>query len=217
MAPALERIRHRYSRHRRLRLRRHLRRHRRLNRAMRRSRPSMSIFLRDQSAHRHVHEHIDPGRLPDRDMDLGLRGWPLFPDEGPAAAHVQLRRDPPSTRFTVTLTATTPGGSHSATADRSPWATRRPAPPRGGIHRPTRAGAPAHWTSRFTDESLENECPIASWSWDFGEARLSPPTKIPPTRSSTPAEPETYTIRLTVTSAGGSDFFEDSLVVDPAP
>ena len=123
----------------------------------------------------------------------------------------------PSAQFTVTLTATTPGGPHQASAvitvgDATPCAA------------PTAAftGDPGGGTSpldvEFTDESLEIECPITSWSWDFGD-NTPLVTEPDPTHTFTVegTEPETFTIRLTVESAGGSDFIEEDLVVDPAP
>ena len=125
---------------------------------------------------------------------------------------------PPSHAFTVTLTATTPGGSHLATqivtvGDAAPCAG-----PDGGLHRPNPAGAPARWTSDSPTHRWKTSAPSRRGPGTSGTARPSPPTRIPRTRSSTHGpEPETYTIRLTVTSAAGSDFFEDSLVVDPAP
>jgi PKD repeat protein len=135
-------------------------------------------------------------------------------------------RDPPphtytydgvatSTQFTVTLTATTPGGSHQATQVITVGdATPCQAPTAGFTGTP--GGGPSPLTVVFDDTSLENNCPIDSWSWDFGDGSAIVTEQNPThTFTNTGPEPFTFTIRLTVTSAAGSDFVEHDLVVDP--
>ena len=117
----------------------------------------------------------------------------------------------------MTLTATTPGGSHEATqtitvGDATPCA----APTAAFTGEPE--AAPARSTSASPTNRWRTSAPITSWSWDFGDG-TPPSTDQDPTHTFTnpDTEPETYTIRLTVTSAGGSDFFEHDLEVVPAP
>lgn len=120
----------------------------------------------------------------------------------------------PTHDFTVTLTASTPAGSdtHSVVitvGDETPCQV----PTAAFTATPTTGLTPL--TVTFTDDSIENECPIESWNWDFGDG-TSPVTDQHASHQY--VLPGTYTVTLTVTSAATGDDSETAEIhVEPSP
>lgn len=113
----------------------------------------------------------------------------------------------PSTEFTVTLTVTSGAGSHQTTQLVTVFSGIAPcAEPIASF-----TADPVSGTSplevQFTDASTEVDCPILSWSWDFGDAS-SGSTEPDPLHTFSYGGPDPegeYTVTLTVTSDAGSD------------
>jgi len=99
-----------------------------------------------------------------------------------------------SGQYTVKLTVNGPGGSDTKT--KTDYITVY-APPQADFCADTTSGA-VPLTVQFTDKSTGD---ITSWSWDFGDGQTS--TEQNPVH--TYAEPDTYTVSLTVSGPGGSD------------
>jgi PKD repeat protein len=97
--------------------------------------------------------------------------------------------------FTVSLTATGPGGSNTKT--KTNYITVVPAAPVANFFGSPTSG-PAPLTVNFTDKSTGT---INSWSWDFGDSGTST-TQNPAHQFSSNGA---YTVTLTVSNAGGSD------------
>ncbi|MCA1572327.1 MAG: PKD domain-containing protein [Chloroflexi bacterium] len=112
--------------------------------------------------------------------------------------------------FTVSLTATNHGGSHTTT--RTAYIAVLPPllPAASFTGTPTSGTAPL--TVAFTDTSTGG---VTTWAWDFGDGGTS--TEQHPTHEYT--SPGSYTVKLTVTSAGGSDTETRPafITVDPPP
>ena len=110
--------------------------------------------------------------------------------------------------YDVTLTATSAGGSDVLVVDSAIDVTE-PAPVAGFVPSVSIGVAPLEVI--FADTSTLN---ISGWAWDLGDGTTS--TLQNP--SNTYADPGTYAVTLTVSSAGGTDQLTDTLVVnEPAP
>ncbi len=118
--------------------------------------------------------------------------------------------------YTVTLTATGPGGSDTAVCSNCITVTDPPPPPppapvAGFSLAPSSGDSPL--TVNFTNESSGD---ISGFSWDFGDGNGSTATN--PSHVYTAAG--SYTVTLTATGPGGSDTAVCSscvLVTDPPP
>ena len=113
----------------------------------------------------------------------------------------------PSAEYTVTLTVTSGAGSHQTTQVISVGSGLPPcAEPIASFTTDTSSGT-SPLEVQFTDTSTEVDCPILTWSWDFGDG--SPvSTEADPPHTFTyggPAPSVDYTVTLTVTSDAGSD------------
>ena len=137
-----------------------------------------------------------------------------FGDGGTSA----LQNPPPYTytgagNFTVSLTATGPGGPNTNTKPNYISTSLPPPPVAGFSGTPLTGEAPL--TVTFTDESTGV---ISGWSWDFGDGGTSPDQNPDPY---TYTAVGTYTVSLTVTGPGGdntasiTDYID--VVCPPAP
>ena len=97
--------------------------------------------------------------------------------------------------YTVSLTATGPGGSNTATE--TDYITVLPPPPAADFSGSPLTGI-APLAVSFTDTTAN---PVTAWSWDFGDGGSA--TVQNPSYSY--ASPGTYTVSLTATGPGGSD------------
>ena len=122
-----------------------------------------------------------------------------FGDGGTSALQnpTHVYTDPLGGNYTVTLTATGPGGSNTNTKPAYINTAAAPAPVAGFSGTPPLTGE-APLTVTFTDSSTGV---ISDWSWDFGDGGTS--TAQNPTHNYTTSG--TYTVALTVTGPGGSD------------
>ncbi len=112
--------------------------------------------------------------------------------------------------FTVTLTATGPGGSDTLVKIDYITATY-PAPTADFEGNPTTGYNPLEVT--FSDLSVDS---VDSWSWDFGDGGTSA-VQLP---VHTYVAAGTYTVSLTVSGPGGNDTMEKTdyiIVSEPAP
>jgi PKD repeat protein len=114
--------------------------------------------------------------------------------------------------YTVSLTVSGPGGSHTETKADYITVTAPPAPTAKFTAEPTSGQFPLN--VQFTDNS---EGDITAWSWDFGDGTGS--TEQSPAHTYTAAG--NYTVSLTVTGPGGSDTKTKpdfiTVLVPPAP
>ena len=112
--------------------------------------------------------------------------------------------------YTVSMTATGPGGSDTMTKPGYVTVTE-PAPTAGFTASPTSGTAPL--VVGFSDTSSGS---VSSWSWTFGDGATS--SSQNPSHTYTTAG--TYTVSLTVTGPGGSDTTTQTnlvTVAEPAP
>jgi len=100
--------------------------------------------------------------------------------------------------YTVRLTVTGPGGSDEEIKLNYISVSPPPAPVASFTGTPTSGNAPL--TVQFTDTSINNP---TSWAWDFDNNGTTDSTVRNP--SYTYNNPGAYTVKLTVTNAGGSD------------
>ena len=115
--------------------------------------------------------------------------------------------------YTVTLTATGPGGSDTATCNSCIVVTDPPPPPPVAGFTPDSAGGEAPVTVSFSNSSTGD---ITGYSWNFGDGGSS--TAQSPSHTYTTAG--TYTVILTATGSGGSDTATCTsciVVTDPPP
>jgi hypothetical protein len=108
-----------------------------------------------------------------------------------------------------------PSSSGSASASASASATASPstsclAPIANFVGNPTVGNRPL--TVQFTDTSIAQGCPITSWSWDFQDDGTVDSTVQNP--SWTYTAKGKYKVRLTVTSAAGSDSKRENGYID---
>jgi len=131
------------------------------------------------------------------DLTAGMvTGWSwTFGDGGSSSSQNPSRIYTQAGTYTVTLTAVGPGGTDVETKVDYVTVTE-PAPVAEFTGTPRTGHVP--FTTTFKDLSLGN---TTAWSWDFGDGGTS--TQKNPSHSYTVAG--TYTVSLTVTSAGGMD------------
>jgi PKD repeat protein len=116
----------------------------------------------------------------------------------------------------VILTATSGAGSHQATGDITVASGVAPcsSPIAGFTATPTSGTSPLE--VQFSDTSVEDGCPIVTWSWDFGDG--SPISTEPdPLHEFTYGGPDpstSYTVTLTVTSDAGSSQITQAVTVE---
>jgi PKD repeat protein len=155
----------------------------------------------------------------------GVTSWSWDFGDGSPASTVQ---NPSHTynaegTYTVSLTATGPGGSNTKTRiNYISVSAAPPLPPVAGFSASPTSG-PAPLAVTFTDDSTGS---ITSWSWDFGDGSPASTEQNP---SHTYTAAGTYTVSLTVTGPGGSDTdtetdyiaaklaFADDFNTDPSP
>ena len=138
-----------------------------------------------------------------------VSGWSwTFGDGGTSSAQNPSHTYAAAGTYTVSLTASGPGGSNTQT--RLDYVTASPpAPTAGFAATPTTGTAPL--TVAFTDSSSGS---ITSYSWTFGDGGTS--SLQNPSHTYNAAG--TYTASLTVTGAGGSDTASATITVNaPAP
>ena len=138
-----------------------------------------------------------------------VSGWSwTFGDGGTSSAQNPSHTYAAAGTYTVSLTASGPGGSNTQT--RVDYVTATPPAPTAGFSAtPTTGTAPL--TVAFTDSSSGS---ITSYSWTFGDGGTS--SLQNPSHTYNAAG--TYTASLTVTGAGGSDTASATITVNaPAP
>ncbi len=116
--------------------------------------------------------------------------------------------------FTVSLTASNPGGSDTET--KADYITVTPLAPAADFTASPVSGA-APLTVAFTDTSTNNP---TSWSWDFGDGSASTEQNPSHTYENSGGTTRTFTVSLTATNDGGSDTETKAdyiSVVPPAP
>jgi PKD repeat protein len=99
--------------------------------------------------------------------------------------------------YTVSLTATGPGGSDTETKTNYITVTQMPSAPVAGFSGTPTSGQPP-LTVNFTDQSTGT---VTGWSWDFGDGGTSTLQNPSYTYNSAGV----YTVSLTVTGPGGPD------------
>jgi PKD repeat protein len=142
-------------------------------------------------------------------------GSPVSTDQDPAHTFTYADSDP-SVSYTVTLTVTSDAGPHQASRVITVGSSAPCQAPVASLTANPGSG-PSPLEVQFTDTSTAVNCPIESWTWDFGDG--SPPSTEPnPVHlfNNAGPEPVDYTVTLTVASDAGSNSATVVITVEAA-